>query len=107
MILQRVFYGHLDKLFAPPRVHGLETLFIQMAWVPQHLLSAVSVTMILFVLSRSIALGASILRQGCFIGLLVRFNLWKFFMDRSGICICSPVPYMRHFLQTSRPVALD
>jgi hypothetical protein len=47
-LLAPLFRSAIQDLFALPPVHGLELLWLQMMWVPQHVCSALAVVILLF-----------------------------------------------------------
>jgi hypothetical protein len=51
-LLPSLFGPRWDNLLAYPPVHGLEVLWMQMAWVPQHVFSALSLVVLLFITTR-------------------------------------------------------
>lgn len=54
-LLAPLFGPRLENWFAIPPGHGLEVLWLHMMWVPQHVLSAVAVLLLIFLLSRMLS----------------------------------------------------
>lgn len=50
-ILPNLFGPRLENWFSIPPGHGLEILWVQMMWVPQHVLSALAVVMAIFLMT--------------------------------------------------------
>jgi len=54
-LLAPILGPRLEKWFSIPPGHGLEVLWVQMEWVPQHVLSALAVVLLIFLSSRMLA----------------------------------------------------
>lgn len=100
-LLSAIFGERWSKLFSHPDIHGLEVLWIQLSWAPQHAFAALTSVMLVFLMSQALLNKDLRWQYAVFIGLTAAAgfgsSIWV-----GGIALLCVVPGVLLMLKLSR-----